>query len=101
MIGRKKKIANLMETVRACIETGAYLDTWHSSLRQKERSITRSEVVYVLKTGWHEANRDVYVPYYKAWNYAVRGKTLDSRELRIIVSFDNHGMLVITAIDLG
>ena len=36
------------------------------------------------------------------WNYAVRGKTkIDKLDARIIVSFDEDGMLIITAMYVG
>lgn len=101
MIKRAAKITNLLARVRACIEAGTYLDTRHSSARQRERDITRPEILYVLKNGWHEAKKDVYEERYGVWNYAVRGMTLDSKDLRVVVSFDENGMLIITAIDLN
>lgn len=37
-----------------------------------------------------------------AWNYAIRGRTIDGRSLRIVISFEADGvLLIITAIDLG
>lgn len=62
--------------------------------------ITRSEVLQILNGGYHEKAKDLFDEAFKAWNYAVRGKTKDRRELRIIVSFEPNGMLVVTAIDL-
>ena len=39
---------------------------------------------------------------WKAWNYALRGKTSRQRELRIVVSFDPEGwLLLITGIELN
>ena len=37
---------------------------------------------------------------YNAWNYAIRGRTVDRRDLRVIVSFDEDGMLIITTIEV-
>ena len=73
----------------------------HAQERQTERNITRNEYEYILvKSGWHEKRKDKYDQDYQAWNYAIRGKTIDERELRIIASFDDDGMLIITVIDL-
>jgi len=78
------------------------LDTRHATDRQGERKITRPEVIQVLRNGPHEKRKDLFVKQYNAWNYAVRGKTVDRRELRVIVSFEAEtGMLIITAIDLS
>ncbi len=85
--------------IRACIEQGRYLDTRHASERQGERGINRAEILYVLKNGYHEKKKDKFEELYLAWNYAVRGKTVDRRALRVVVSFDDaSGMLLITAI---
>ncbi len=98
---RPLKLTNLPEKVRCCIRRGAYLDTYHSSLRQTQRGISRPEILFVLLNGWHEKSRDRFDEYSWNWTYAIRGKTVDARELRIIVSFDDDGMLIITAIELN
>lgn len=97
---RTPKISNLLETIRKCLDEGRYLDTRHAFQRQVEREITRPEVQHVLRTGYHEAKKDRFDKDYKAWNYAIQGKTVDRRKLRVIVSFDVNNMLIITAIDL-
>ena len=76
------------------------MDTRHVSQCSYERDITRPEILYVLKNGHQKKRKDKFDEFYKVWNYAVRGKTLDRRELRIAVSLDKNGMLIITAIDL-
>jgi hypothetical protein len=91
----------MMTHIRNCIEQGRYLDTRHALERQVERAINRNEILYVLKNGYHEKKKDKFDELYQAWNYAVRGKTLDRRELRVVISFeDASGMLLITAIEL-
>ncbi|MBI1861890.1 MAG: DUF4258 domain-containing protein [Deltaproteobacteria bacterium] len=93
-------MSNLLETIRKSLDEGRFLDTRHAFQRQTERNITRPEIQYVLRTGFHEKNKDQYDEPFKAWNYAIRGKTVDKRGLRIIVSFDVNNMLIITAIVL-
>lgn len=97
---RPPKVNNLLERVRSCIDSGRYLDTVHSSDRTKERQITRPEILHVLSHGYHEKSKDQFSARYKAWDYAIRGKTLDAGELRVVVTFDDSGLLIITAIDL-
>ncbi len=88
--------------VKECIKAGRYLDTRHAVTRQRERKITRPEILYVLKSGHHESRKDRFDDHFKAWNYAIRGRTVDRRLLRIVVSFDLElRLLIITAIDLG
>lgn len=98
---RPEKLPDLISAVRTCIEEGRYLDTRHATERQEERRITRPEVLYVLKRGHHEKKRDRFDDFHRAWNYAMRGRTVDRRELRVIVSFEENGLLIITAIELG
>lgn len=77
------------------------MDTRHATERRKERQITRSEVLFVLKHGYHEKRKDTFDEFHQSWNYSVRGKTVDLREVRVVVSFDENGMLIITAIELN
>lgn len=100
-VPKKDKISDLLARVRLCIEHGTYLDTRHSNERQAERNINRPEILYVLKNGRHEKSKDQFHDKYNTWNYAIRGKTVDKRDIRVIVSFDENNMLLITAIDLG
>lgn len=67
------KISDVMTRVRACVEVGNYFDTYHSTLRQGERNISRAEILYVLKHGWHEKSKDRFDLRHSEWNYAVRG----------------------------
>jgi Domain of unknown function (DUF4258) len=96
------KIDRLLERIRTALDTGRFLDTVHITQRQAERQITRPEMLYVLRHGWHEKRKDVFDTRYQAWNYAIRGKTIDGRHLRVVVSFEEETrLLIITAIALG
>ena len=98
---KRPKIQNLLNAVKSSIESGRYFDTRHATDRQSERSIRRTEILYVLKNGRHEKSKDQYQERYRAWNYAIRGRTIDKRDVRVVVSFDENNMLIITAIELG
>ena len=37
---------------------------------------------------------------FETWNYSIRGKSVDSENIRIILSFDESDMLIITVINL-
>ena len=106
MTGRQRrknppKHQDVLEEIRNCLSSGRYLDTRHARKRKEERAISLPEVLYVLGNGFQEKRRDRYEELYKAWSYSIRGKTVDNKRLRIVVSFDKEsGMLVITAIDL-
>jgi hypothetical protein len=95
----REKVDDLLADVARHLDDDAYALSQHARERMAERDIDLPEVTYVLRNGWHEKRKDAYQEPYQSWNYAVRGKTVDSRELRIVVSFDED-MLVVTAIDL-
>lgn len=76
------------------------MDTRHAIDRQNERKITRPEVLYVLRNGYHEKAKDKFESQFQSWNYSIKGTTIDQRKLRVIVSFDEEGMLIVTAIEL-
>ena len=49
-------------------------------------------------SGRHEKSKDQFDEAFKTWNYAVRGETIDGKDLRVIVSFDHEtDLLIITA----
>jgi hypothetical protein len=89
-----------MHAIKTCVESGQYLDTRHATDRKQERQITRPEILYVLTHGHHEKRKDKFEELYQTWNYAVRGRTVDRRDLRIAVSLNKSGLLIITAIEL-
>jgi len=101
---RPPKHSDVLGLARACLEAGRYRDTRHATDRRREREITLMEIKTVLATGWHEKARDRYEEEHSAWSYSVRGKTVDRRSLRVVISFEpgERGdlLLLVTAIDL-
>lgn len=96
----KRKLQNVIKRVQLAIEAGNYVYTGHAQDRLQQREITRLEVKQVLKHGHSEKAKDFYDENFNQWNYAIRGKTIDQRKLRVVISFDDNEMLVITVIDL-
>ena len=98
---RPSKRPNLLADVRLKLAAGAFRDTRHATDRKAERAISMREVREAMESGWHEARKDEYRVEYGAWNHVVRGKTLDQRSLRVVISFDEEDvLLIITTIDL-
>ena len=58
------------------------------------------DVIEILRNGYHEKARDTWDDKYKDWNYAIRGTAIDQEMCRIIVCFNDHGLLIITVIRL-
>lgn len=97
---RPPKLPDVLDVVKGHLDKGTYLDTRHAIERKQQRSITLPEIIHVLHNGYHEKRKDEFKEEYAAWNYAICGKTVDGRRLRVCISFDPSGMLIITAIDL-
>lgn len=97
---RPLKIINVLKRAEECIEANRYFDTSHALLRKRQRRISLTDVLYVLRHGYHEKRKDQYKPEHKDWNYSIRGLTLDGRDIRIAIAFDEDGMLIITVIEL-
>lgn len=95
------KISGLVTRLRECLETGNYLDTRHSLARQAQRNVTREETLQVLRVGEPEPSKDRYDENFQTWNYSIRGKTVEGKELRVVVSFEGERLLFITTIPLG
>ncbi len=104
---RKGKLDSiyLKNLIFKCINANLYVETKHVFQRYIDRGIRRWEIFDVLINGYHERQKDYYENDFQKWNYAIRGKTIDGKELRIVVSFeDGHSpevLIIITAIDLN
>ena len=98
MKGKKHK--KILKEVEKAIRSGNYLYTSHANERLQQREVTRFEVKQVLLNGYHEKKKDVFDEAFNSWNYSIKGKTLDKRTLRVVISFDENNMLIITVIDL-
>ena len=100
-MSNRPKIPNLLEVIREYADNGNYVLLKHARERGFQRGITEPEWLYVLRNGWHEKRKDQFDDFHQAWSYAIRGKTVDQRDLRVVVSFgENPQMLIITLIDL-
>src|SRR3989338_7926140 len=99
MVG-SAKISNLMDVVREKVRQNDFILMPHAIERRLQRRLSVNDIGQALITGWYEPRKDTYQKEYSAWNYSIRGKTIDNRPLRIVVSFDENAMLVITVIDL-
>lgn len=86
----------LFPKIRHCLDMGLYRQSKHAIERELERKIDLSDVLYVLKNGYHEKRKTSFDEAFQTWKYAVRGKTLDEIDIRIIIAFDNTGMIIIT-----
>lgn len=89
-----------MDLLRAAIADGLLRYSDHANQRMRERWIIRPEVEFVLRFGHHNKRKDQFNEEHKDWDYAIEGKTVDGRRLRIVVAVVSPNVLVVTAIDL-
>lgn len=98
---RPEKITNVLEKIKDCIEKGNYFVTVHAFERQNERMISLPESLHVLETGYEEKKKTRFDIEHNVWKYAIRGKTVrDELDVRVIVAFDEDGMLIITVMHI-
>lgn len=97
---RPSKIADVLKKVRECIGNGRYYDTSHAALRKSQRQISLTHVLYVLRHGYHEKRKDQYKLEYCDWTYSIRGSSIDGKDIRIAIAFDEDDMLIITVIEI-
>lgn len=94
---RPAQLEDIFSKIRDCIDSGQYRQSKHAIDREVERKVDLLDVLYVLKkNGHHEKRKTSYDEAFQVWKYAVRGKTLDEVEIRIIIAFADDGMMIIT-----
>ena len=85
------------------MRTGDYVFLKHAKNRQKERHVSDIEVLDILegKKGCNRTRnkiKDKYIDGYQDWNYCIEGTDLDEKRIRIIISFMEHLLTIITVI---
>ena len=98
--GAKPKISNLMEKIAEAVGRGEYLISNHAYLRSRDRLIPTAHVEHILLHGFHEQKKDSFRREFGSWNYAIRGKSPDKFNARIVVTFTEEDLFVITVINL-
>jgi hypothetical protein len=93
---RPSQLDELFSKIHYCLEMGLYRQSRHAIARELERKIDLLDVLYVLKTGHHEKQKTSFDEAFQTWKYAIRGKTLDKTDIRIIIAFDDTDMMIIT-----
>ena len=95
---RTLQLNELFPKIHDCLDQGLYRQSKHAIERGLEREIDIPDVLYVLRNGYHEKQKTTFDEIFQTWKYAVRGKTLDEIDIRIIIAFDDTGMMIITVI---
>ncbi len=98
---RPLQLDEFFPKIRDCIEKGWFRQSKHAIERKIERNIDLSDVLYVLKNGYHEKQKTFFDAAFQTWKYAIRGKTIDQLNIRIIIAFDEDDMLIITVMHVS
>jgi hypothetical protein len=93
----KKTDTDILQKVKEHVRNGTYILREHAIERQNERCIRLPDVLRVLEYGRHEKEKDIFSVKYQCWKHAIRGKTVNGVDLRVIVTF-HEKMAIITVI---
>jgi hypothetical protein len=72
----------------------------HAIERQEKRHISLPDILRVLEYGRHESEKDIFDTKYQRWKHAIRGRSINGIDLRVIVAF-HEKMAIITVIRVG
>jgi hypothetical protein len=95
---RVEKIQNVAALAKMLMKQGAYVISNHAYERRNEREISIGDIQNVIKTGYHEKRKDEYKEEFRDWNYAIKGKTLDSELARICIAFVQESSLIVVTV---
>ena len=100
----KKPDFDLWSLISQKITGVRYVFLNHAKVRLIDRKVTDLEVLDILEHKnkcKRNKSKDSYSPGFPDWKYCIEGKSFPAQpNLRIIISFDNDLMLVITVIRL-
>lgn len=101
----KKLDKELMQLLVGKIQKREYIFKIHARQRLKDRNVTDLEVLDILegKKGRkrkRNKSKDKYEEGFLDWNYCIEGCNLEGIKIRIIVSFEEKLMPIITVIKL-
>lgn len=91
-----QKLLDVMKSIRECIIAGQYQFSKHALDRVVERRIDIATTKHVLLNGCEDKPKTRFDKSNNKWKYAIKGTTLDDLLVRVIVTFDEKGLLVIT-----
>jgi hypothetical protein len=93
----KQSSPDILKRIREHVRKGTYILREHVIRRQKERQVRLPDLLYVLEHGRHEQDKDSFDIKNQHWKHAIRGKTINNVDLRVVVAF-HEKMAIITVI---
>lgn len=95
-----KANTDILQKVKEHIRNGTYILREHAIERQQQRRISLPDVLRVLEYGRHENEKDIFDVKNQRWKHAIRGRTINGIDLRVIVAFQEK-MAIITVIKVN
>ena len=89
----------LKNEIQTHIRNGTYRLTKHAAEEQAKDDLDMPDTLHVLRTGIHESKKTTFSNKFQKWNYAIRGRTEDLKEVRVIISFTEE-MMIVTVMEL-
>lgn len=98
---RKKSDKELFSILDKKIANAEYIFKKHAKQRQKDRTINDLEVLDILegrvnRNRHRNKQKDKYEEGREDWNYCIEGQNLERRKIRIIISFEDKMVPIIT-----
>ncbi len=91
---------DVLRRVKEHVRNGTYILREHAIEMQEKRRVSLADDLRVLEYGRHESEKDIFEVKNQRWKHAIRGKTINGIDLRVIIAF--HAKLaIITVIRIG
>ncbi len=91
---------NPLVRIRELVGKNKYRLVPHAIERRLERSIALRDILFVLMNGYHENEKSGFDNKRQAGRYAIRGKTPDGIDIRVVVAIES-AVVIITVIRPG
>jgi len=96
---RPPKDTSICQKIKKCLINRRYKQSLHALERIDKRKVSFQDVLFVLETGRREEAKDSYDEAFQSWKYAIRGKTLEDVDLRVIISINEENIIIITVVN--
>ncbi len=97
---RPYKDVEIAKKIKNCLINRQYKQSLHALERIDKRKVTFQDVLFVLENGRREEAKDSYDEAFQNWKYAIRGKTLEDIEIRVIIVISEDNIVIITVVNL-
>ena len=96
-----EKLPDVLKKIKECISSEKYAFTKHALDRVQERGIDIPTTIYVLLNGNEDKQKTRFDKDINAWKYAIRGKTIENLDVRVILAIDEYEMVIITVMHVA